>query len=287
MKILITGCQGQLGNEMRLALTGSEHTVLLTDVAELDICRADAVEDYVREHGITHIVNCAAYTSVDRAEEDPVTAARINTAAVENIARAAARHSVRVVHISTDYVFSGHDSLPYEENMPANPRTVYGKTKFAGEKVLQALCPAPVIIRTAWLYSSFGNNFVKTMLRLGRERDELNVVYDQVGSPTYAADLARAIMCVLGSPEWRPGVYHFTDAGVCSWYDFTKAILREAGIECRVNPILSSEYKYRTPRPPYSVLNTRKIRTVYGAETPYWLDSLSRCIAELRAKGEL
>lgn len=279
MKILITGSNGQLGNEMRLALSGRADTELfLTDIAELDITDEAAIEAYVTAHGITNIVNCAAYTSVDKAEEDEATAKTINVDAVRNLGLAAQRHNIRLLHISTDYVFNGSDSRPYSEAMPADPRTAYGRTKYAGEQALTSVCREAIIIRTAWLYSSFGNNFVKTMLRLSAERPELNVVYDQVGSPTYAADLARAIVKILFENRWQPGVYHFTDAGVCSWYDFTQAIVRLAGRQCRVNPILSSEYQYRTPRPAYSVLDTKKIRTTFAVETPYWLDSLERCI---------
>lgn len=281
MKILVTGCNGQLGNEMRLALEGRPAEVCYCDIDTLDLTKAIEVEEFVEKNQITHIVNCAAYTSVDKAEDDRLAAANVNINAVHNIAMAAMRHNVKVVHISTDYVFEGNACTPYEENMPALPRTVYGKTKFAGEQTLMSECPNSVILRTAWLYSSFGNNFVKTMLKLGREREELNVVYDQVGSPTYAADLAATIVCILFEREWKPGVYHFTNTGVCSWFDFTKAIMRIAGIGCKVSPILSSEYKYRTPRPPYSVLNTKKIRREYEIEIPYWLDSLEKCIKKL------
>ncbi|MCQ2344150.1 MAG: dTDP-4-dehydrorhamnose reductase [Paludibacteraceae bacterium] len=282
MRILVTGCNGQLGNEMRLALVGRPAEVFFCDIDTLDLTKPFEVEQFVDKNQITHIVNCAAYTSVDKAEDDRLAAANVNINAVHNIAMAALRHDIKVVHISTDYVFEGNACVPYEENMPAIPRTVYGKTKFAGEQTLIAENPNSIILRTAWLYSSFGNNFVKTMLKNGREREELNVVYDQVGSPTYAADLAEVIVKIMFEKDWKPGVYHFTNSGVCSWFDFTKAIMRIAGIECKINPILSSEYKYRTPRPPYSVLNTRKIRREFDIEIPYWLDSLERCIGILK-----
>ena len=281
MRILVTGCNGQLGNEMRLALEGRDAEVMFCDIDTLDLTNGFAVSRFVETNHITHIVNCAAYTSVDKAEDDRIMAAKVNIDAVHNIAMAAGANNARVLHISTDYVFDGRASTPYEEVMPALPSTVYGKTKFAGEQTLMSELPNSIVLRTAWLYSSFGNNFVKTMLRVGREKEEVSVVYDQVGGPTYAADLAAAIVTILFEREWKPGVYHFTNTGVCSWYDFAKAIFSIAGVECRVKPILSAEYKYRTPRPSYSVLNTNKIRNTYNIEIPYWMDSLKRCIEKL------
>lgn len=285
MKILITGCNGQLGNEMQqLMAAHPAHEYLLTDVAELDITSAEAVSQYVAEHGVELIVNCAAYTNVDKAEEDEATARLINAEAVANLART----GVRVIHVSTDYVFSGEGWIPCRESDPVAPRTAYGRTKLEGEQLLQQLCPEAVILRTAWLYSEYGNNFVKTMLRLGHERDELGVVYDQVGTPTYAADLAQAIYTIIESEEWHPGVYHFTNEGVCSWYDFTVEIHRQHNllhaddhIDCRVRPILSSAYQYKTPRPHYSVLDKQKIKDTYGVDIPYWTDGLRRCIERL------
>lgn len=285
MKILITGCNGQLGNEMQqLMAAHPAHEYLLTDVAELDITSAEAVAQYVAEHGVELIVNCAAYTNVDKAEEDEATARLINAEAVANLART----GVRVIHVSTDYVFSGEGWIPCRESDPVAPRTAYGRTKLEGEQLLQQLCPEAVILRTAWLYSEYGNNFVKTMLRLGHERDELGVVYDQVGTPTYAADLAQAIYTIIESEEWHPGVYHFTNEGVCSWYDFTVEIHRQHNllhaddhIDCRVRPILSSAYQYKTPRPHYSVLDKQKIKDTYGVDIPYWTDGLRRCIERL------
>lgn len=285
MKILITGCNGQLGNEMqRLMAAHPGHEYLLTDVAELDITSPEAVADYVLAHGVELIVNCAAYTNVDRAEEDEPTARLINAEAVANLARTGAR----VIHISTDYVFSGEGWIPCREDDPVAPRTAYGRTKLEGEQLLRELCPEAVILRTAWLYSEFGNNFVKTMLRLGHEREELGVVYDQIGTPTYAADLAAAIYAVIEAPEWHPGIYHFTNEGVCSWYDFTREIHRqhnllhpEDEIICRVRPILSSAYQYKTPRPHYSVLDKQKIKDTYHIDIPYWSEALTRCLQHL------
>ncbi|MBQ2608069.1 MAG: dTDP-4-dehydrorhamnose reductase, partial [Paludibacteraceae bacterium] len=226
--------------------------------------------------------NCAAYTNVDRAEEDEPTALRINADAVANLASTGRR----IIHVSTDYVFSGDEHLPCREDDPVAPRTAYGRTKLAGEQQLLSICPDAVILRTAWLYSSFGNNFVKTMMRLGREKESLGVVFDQIGTPTYAADLAAAIFTVLEAPEWHPGIYHFTNEGVCSWYDFTLAIHEEAGIDtCRVRPILSEEYVYKTPRPHYSVLDKSKFKKTFKVEIPHWMDGLRRCMNLLMAKG--
>ncbi|MBQ1874537.1 MAG: dTDP-4-dehydrorhamnose reductase [Paludibacteraceae bacterium] len=283
MNILITGCNGQLGNEMRvLSAAHPEHQYFFTDVEQLDITCREAVQDFVRANEIDLIVNCAAYTNVDRAEEDEPTALRINADAVANLASTGRR----IIHVSTDYVFSGDEHLPCRENDPVAPRTAYGRTKLAGEQQLLSICPDAVILRTAWLYSSFGNNFVKTMMRLGREKESLGVVFDQIGTPTYAADLAAAIFTVLEAPEWHPGIYHFTNEGVCSWYDFTLAIHEEAGIDtCRVRPILSEEYVYKTPRPHYSVLDKSKFKKTFKVEIPHWMDGLRRCMNLLMAKG--
>ena len=283
MNILITGCNGQLGNEMRvLSAAHPEHQYFFTDVEQLDITCREAVQDFVRANEIDLIVNCAAYTNVDRAEEDETTALRINADAVANLASTGRR----IIHVSTDYVFSGDEHLPCREDDPVAPRTAYGRTKLAGEQQLLSICPDAVILRTAWLYSSFGNNFVKTMMRLGREKESLGVVFDQIGTPTYAADLAAAIFTVLEAPEWHPGIYHFTNEGVCSWYDFTLAIHEEAGIDtCRVRPILSEEYVYKTPRPHYSVLDKSKFKKTFKVEIPHWMDGLRRCMNLLMAKG--
>ena len=253
MNILITGSNGQLGNEMRvLSKEHPKHTYFFTDVipAEgvqlLDITDKAAVAKFVADNAIELIVNCAAYTNVDKAEEDEVTAMKINAEALSVLGS----QGIRVIHISTDYVFSGDEHIPCRETDPVAPHTIYGITKLEGEKRLLAVCPEAVILRTAWLYSSFGNNFVKTMIRLGREKEQLGVVFDQIGTPTYAADLAWAIFTVIESNVWRPGIYHFTNEGVCSWYDFTLAIHELAGIRtCHVRPILSEEYAYKTPRP--------------------------------------
>lgn len=284
MNLLITGSNGQLGNEMRVALADyPEIKAFYTDVDTLDITDEGQIDAFVVENGITDVVNCAAYTAVDRAEDDEATATRVNVDAVRNLGVVAARRGLRLVHISTDYVFDGTGCKPYTEDMPVCPTNVYGRTKLAGEEALRSVCGDAVVIRTSWLYSSFGNNFVKTMLRLGRERDELGVIFDQVGTPTYAADLARAIIAVLRAGEWHSGTYHYSNEGVCSWYDFTKMIHHIAGIECNVKPIESGAYPVRTPRPHYSVLNKSKIKSTYSIEVPYWIDSLRRCIAVLES----
>ncbi len=286
MNILITGCNGQLGTEMRnLSATHPNHKYFFTDVAgtdagdvqKLDITDRDAIKQFVAENAIDLIVNCAAYTNVDKAEEDEATARLINAQAVQNLGLA----GTKVIHISTDYVFSGSESTPYLESDAVAPRTAYGRTKLEGEQLLTAANPEAVIIRTAWLYSPYGNNFVKTMLRLGAERDELRVVDDQIGTPTYAADLAAAIYAVIEAPEWHAGIYHFTDEGVCSWYDFTVEILRQAGIACKVTPIRSEEYAYKTPRPKYSVLDKTKIKRTFNIHIPEWQDSLAKCLVRL------
>lgn len=294
MRILITGCNGQLGNEMRVqSIQHPRHEYLYADIVQpenspvevhrLDITDRDAVHHFVQEQRIDLIVNCAAYTNVDKAEEDEMTARKINAEAVENLGTA----GCRLIHISTDYVFSGDEHVPCREDDSVAPRTAYGRTKWEGEERLHKVNPAAIVIRTAWLYSAYGNNFVKTMLRLGSERDNLGVVFDQIGTPTYAADLATAIYTIIETPQWKPGTYHFTNEGVCSWYDFTVEILRQAkektGKEqwAKVRPILSSEYQYKTPRPHYSVLDKGKIKRTFDMEIPYWTDGLHRCLCEI------
>ena len=287
MNILVTGSNGQLGNEMRvLSKSHPKHTYFFTDVVEsdgvsvLDITDRQAVSAFVAQNAIELIVNCAAYTNVDKAEEDEATAMKINADALSVLGR----QGVKVIHVSTDYVFSGDEYIPCRETDPVAPRTAYGRTKYEGEKRLLAECPEAVILRTAWLYSSFGNNFVKTMIRLGKERKELGVVFDQIGTPTYAADLAQAIFTVIECPVWHPGIFHFTNEGVCSWYDFTIAIHELAGIqECQVSPILSEEYQYKTPRPHYSVLDKSKFKKTFNVTIPHWMDGLKRCMMSLHS----
>lgn len=292
MNILVTGANGQLGTEMRLlSQLHKQHRYFFADVMVpenatettfvLDITDGKSVEAFVGEKQINCIVNCAAYTNVDRAEEDEAMALKINAEGVACLAGAAAKWGAKVVHVSTDYVFSGEEHEPCLESDPVAPRTAYGRTKLKGEQLLQKICPDAVIIRTAWLYSPFGNNFVKTMLRLSESHDVLKVVYDQIGTPTYAADLATAIFAAIESENWHAGIYHYTNEGVCSWFDFTHEIMRQAGKGVRVLPILSNEYAYRTPRPHYSVLNKSKIKTTFGVEIPHWTESLHKCLERL------
>ena len=277
--ILITGANGQLGSEIRVASAQfPQFRFFFTDVTELDICNREAVHAYMAENHMDGIVNCAAYTAVDKAEDDAETCYRINRDAVKNLAEAAREYKLDIIHVSTDYVFDGKSYLPYTEVMPVNPSSVYGKSKLEGERILMEICPEAVIVRTSWLYSSFGNNFVKTMLRLGQERDMLNVIFDQVGTPTYAADLAVALLSILAAGKPAAGIYHYSNEGVCSWYDFTRSIHRLAGISCDLVPIESKEYPVRTPRPHFSVLNKAKIKQTYGIEIPHWEDSLEKCI---------
>ena len=279
MNILITGANGQLGNEMRTLSAGHpEHTYFFTDVQELDICDAGGVKTFVADNDIDIIVNCAAYTAVDKAEDYAELCDRLNHLAPGYLAEAAEAVGAALVQISTDYVFDGTAHIPYTEDAPTCPTSVYGRTKLAGEQLAMARCSRTMIIRTAWLYSTFGNNFVKTMLRLGRERDSLGVVFDQIGTPTYAADLATTIFTAIGKGI-VPGIYHFSNEGVCSWYDFTLAIHRLAGITtCKVSPLHTNEYPARAPRPHYSVLDKTKLKQTLGIEIPHWEESLAQCI---------
>ena len=282
--ILITGANGQLGHEMQmLSEENSEYTYFFTDVAELDICNKQAVMDFVRTNDINVIVNCAAYTAVDKAEENVELCTKLNADAVGYLAEAAEANQSEFIQVSTDYVFDGTAHVPYQETDPTCPNSVYGNTKLVGEQNALTLCSRAMVIRTAWLYSTFGNNFVKTMIRLGKERDSIGVIFDQIGTPTYARDLARVIFTAIRQGV-VPGVYHFSNEGICSWYDFTKAIHRLAGItNCKVNPLHTEEYPTPAKRPHYSVLDKTKIKNTYHIEIPYWMDSLQSCIAELEA----
>lgn len=282
MNILITGCNGQLGNEMQLLENENpQHTYYNTDVAELDITNQLAIEQFVADHQIDGIVNCAAYTAVDKAEDNEELCTKLNAEAPAYLAHAIGKRGGWMIQISTDYVFDGTNHTPYTEDEDTCPNSVYGKTKLVGELNVQKLCERSMIIRTAWLYSTFGNNFVKTMIRLGNEKPELGVIFDQIGTPTYARDLAQVIMTAINKGI-VPGIYHFSNEGVISWYDFTKAIHRIAGITtCHVHPLHTSEYPTPAARPHYSVLDKTKIKQTYGIEVPYWEESLRECIAKL------
>ena len=282
MNILVTGCNGQLGNEMQLLeKENPQHTYFNTDVAELDITNQEAVEQYVASHEIDGIVNCAAYTAVDKAEDNEEFCSVLNSIAPAYLAAAIEKRGGWMIQISTDYVFDGTQHTPYVEDDDTCPNSVYGKTKLVGELNVQKLCKQSMIIRTAWLYSTFGNNFVKTMIRLGQEKPELGVIFDQIGTPTYARDLAAAIFTAINKGV-VPGVYHFSNEGVISWYDFTKAIHRLAGITtCHVRPLHTAEYPTPANRPHYSVLDKTKIKQTFDIEVPYWEESLCECIEKL------
>ena len=285
--ILVTGAYGQLGNEVRiLSANYPEYNFMFTDVDSLDITDKDELIDFVTGNDIRYIINCAAYTAVDKAEDDAELCEKINATAVKNLGLAATEAGAGIIHVSTDYVFDGTSCRPYTEDMPTKPCSVYGKTKLKGEKNLLKACPNAIIIRTAWLYSPFGNNFVKTMIKLGSERESLNVIFDQVGTPTYALDLADTILKAMDqtidSDHEKGGVYHFSNEGVCSWYDFTLKIHQLSGITtCQVKPIETKDYPTKAARPHYSVLNKAKIKATFGVEVPHWESSLQRCIDEL------
>jgi dTDP-4-dehydrorhamnose reductase len=282
MNILITGCNGQLGNEMQLLeQVHAEHRYFNTDVAELDITDSAAIERFVTENAIDGIVNCAAYTAVDKAEENQDFCRVLNADAPGYLAAAIEKRGGWMIQVSTDYVFDGTNHKPYVETDPVCPNSTYGRTKLAGEQAVMTNCSRSMVIRTAWLYSTFGNNFVKTMIRLGKEKQELGVIFDQIGTPTYARDLAVAIFAAI-SKGVVPGIYHFSNEGVISWYDFTKAIHRIAGIStCHVRPLHTEEYPTPAARPHYSVLDKTKIKQTFGIEIPYWEESLKECIEKL------
>lgn len=282
-KILVTGPNGQLGREISLLIPEfNEFDFTFVDRTSLNLSNIEAIETYFTNNQFDVIINTAAYTAVDRAEEDRVTAKFVNAAAVKKLAGIAKESKAQLIHISTDYVFDGENYRPYIETDHTNPQGVYGQTKLAGEEAMLALDPAnSIIIRTSWLYSSFGTNFVKTMLRLGKERDELGVIFDQVGTPTYAKDLARVILQGIQSSKFiskNCELYHYSNEGVCSWYDFAKAIFEMSNINCMVNPIESKEYPTPAKRPYYSVLNKKKIKSKLGITIPYWKDSLKECL---------
>ena len=282
MRILITGCNGQLGNEMQLLeKENPQHSYFNTDVAELDITDEAAIVKFVEDNEIDGIVNCAAYTAVDKAEDNQELCRKLNTVAPGYLAAAVEKRGGWMIQISTDYVFDGTNHTPYTEDEPTCPNSVYGSTKLEGEQAAQKGCKRTMIIRTAWLYSTFGNNFVKTMIRLGKEKPELGVIFDQIGTPTYARDLAVAIFAAINQGV-VPGIYHFSNEGVISWYDFTKAIHRIADITtCHVRPLHTAEYPTPANRPHYSVLDKTKIKQTYNLEIPYWEESLAQCIAKL------
>jgi len=287
-RILITGANGQLGSELRKSSNlFPEFSFVFTDLNELDITNPAAVEAMLADEKPQWLINCAAYTAVDKAETEEETAWVINAVAPAILAEKSNAIGCRYVQISTDYVFNGKNYLPYVEEDEVCPTSVYGNTKLEGELISLTNNPNTLIIRTSWLYSSFGNNFVKSMIRLGQERDQLNVIFDQIGTPTYAGDLAWTILEIIhktesGTTKFVPGTYHFSNEGVCSWYDFALAIHQIYGIDCQVNAIESKEYPSPVARPPYSVLNKSKIKGIFGIQIPYWRTSLEKCIIEIK-----
>jgi len=289
MKIIVTGSKGQLGRSIQeIAPEYPELSFVFTDVEELDICDATKVSEFFAGENPAAVVNCAAYTAVDKAEKETALAGAINHLAVANLARACKNSGAKLIHISTDYLFDGNKSTPYHEKDIVRPQSVYGITKLEGETAILRADIKAIVIRTSWLYSAYGNNFVKTMLRLGKEKEQLGVVCDQVGTPTFAGDLAKVIVGILtktatDSKHFVPGIYHYSNEGAASWYDFTKAIFEyQTGITCRVNPIDTLAYPTPAARPAYSVLNKSKIKTTFAIEIPYWRDSLKVCLIKLK-----
>jgi len=278
--ILVTGANGQLGSEIQKLSMEFNGNFFFTDYQDLDITDRLALSNFCHSNNIDTIINCAAYTAVDKAEEDKVTADRINHLATKYLAEISKENNISLVHVSTDYVFDGKAFQPYSESNPVNPQSVYGKTKLDGENILLQINPKnSIIIRTSWVYSSFGANFVKTMLRLGKEKDELSVIFDQIGTPTYANDLAAAILNILEQLKSDSiEVYHYSNEGVCSWYDFAKTIFELSNIQCQVNPIETVQYPTPATRPHYSVLNKSKIKNQFKLTIPYWKDSLQNCL---------
>lgn len=285
--VLITGSNGQLGSEIKsLSNQYSQLNFIFTDVDELDITNEFELKNYFSVNKIDFIVNCAAYTAVDKAETDKDNAYKINVTAAENLAEISNNFGTTLIHVSTDYVFNGHHYRPYCEEDITNPASVYGFTKEKGEKAVELFADKWYIVRTSWLYSQFKHNFVKTMLRLGHEKDKLAVVFDQVGTPTNAEDLASAILQIIdyniNNKDKHYGIYHYSNEGVCSWYDFAKQIMRIADLNCEVNPIETKDFPTAAKRPFYSVMNKSKIKENFNIEIPYWKDSLAKCIEKIK-----
>ena len=278
--ILVTGSKGQLGSELQELSSEYDYNFYFTDKDSLDITDKESIAAFIKNNAIDTIINAAAYTAVDKAEDDAVNADKVNHLATQYLAEITKEHNIKLIHVSTDYVFDGKNYKPYTEDDATNPNGVYGATKLAGEKAMQEINPKnAIIIRTSWVYSSFGANFVKTMLRLGKERDSLGVIFDQVGTPTYARDLAKAILEILPKiKNDNVAIYNYSNEGVLSWYDFAKEIMRMAKLDCQINPIETKEYPTPATRPHYSLLNKAKIKKEFNIEIPYWKDSLDACL---------
>ena len=290
MRVLITGSNGQLGSEIKeLATNYKKVDFIFKDLPELDICNFKALQAFIIDHKINAVINCAAYTAVDKAEEESIIATKVNYEGVLNIVNALAKVNGKLIHISTDYVFDGDHFLPYKESDPVSPIGVYGETKRAGELAVLKSAIDSVVIRTSWLYSSYGNNFVKTMLRLGIQKENLGVIFDQVGTPTYARDLAKTCLEILtgvnsAKISKNGNLYHYSNEGVASWYDFAVAIMEFGKVDCQVKPIQTKDYPTLAKRPHFSVLNKTKIKTDFEIEIPYWRDALVSCINKLENK---
>jgi dTDP-4-dehydrorhamnose reductase len=286
MNILVTGSNGQLGSEIKvLSHAFPQYNFIFTDIAELDITSKESVSCFFEENKIDLIINAAAYTAVDKAESDKDNAMLVNSTAVKILSEASEKYNAFLIHTSTDYVFDGNGKRPYLESDSVSPQSVYGSSKLSGEVEMQKICRKGIIIRTAWLYSAFGNNFVKTILRVGKERGELKVVNDQFGSPTYAADLAKAIIDIIPQIDKidKVELFHYSNEGIITWFDFAKAIIESSGINCKVNPVSSAEFPTPVKRPSYSVLDKSKIKSTFGIEVPSWKESLEICLGKLLA----
>lgn len=287
--VLVTGANGQLGSELQEIIKNNsipDCNFIFTDIDTLDITDEPALDEFVSQNQIGFIVNCAAYTAVDKAETETTMATLLNTMAPSYLAAVAKKNHAKLIHISTDYVFDGTNCIPYNEEDETNPQSAYGLTKQGGELAIQNLFKDYIVIRTSWLYSAFGSNFVKTIRKYAAERGELNVVYDQIGAPTYARDLAYTIIkiieaAIMDSTGFKPGIYHYANEGVCSWYDFAKEIIAISRISCIVNPIATKDYPLPAKRPSYSIFDKAKIKSTYNITIPYWKDSLYECIERL------
>ncbi len=284
-RIVVCGSNGQLGQCLRDVSVLIPHEWLFTDIEELDITRADDVKAYLQQHKPAVVINCSAYTAVDNAENEPEAAYAVNALAVANLAGACKEYGSDFIHISTDYVFDGSNNTPYTETDSVNPLNVYGASKLKGEQLAMEALPETLVIRTSWLYSEYGKNFLKTMLKLGVEKSELRVIYDQTGTPTYAGDLAHTIIAIaskiIAGESFARGIYHYSNEGVCSWYDFASMIMKTKHIKCKITPILSSEFKTAVKRPAYSVLSKDKIKTTLNMSIPFWVDSMEMCLSKL------
>lgn len=280
MNILVTGSNGQVGSELQaLANTYPNFSFVFVDKEDLDIGNQEAVQAFFEAQTFDYCINCAAYTAVDKAESDTETARLVNALGPQNLALACQKHQTRLVQISTDYVYHNTQNTPFIETDPTSPQSIYGRTKLEGEQLALSNHPETLIIRTSWVYSSFGNNFVKTMIRLGNDRDALSIIFDQIGSPTYAKDLAKAILDIIQqNPSEFTGIYHYSNEGVCSWFDFAQAIFELEGIECNTSPIETKDYPTPAKRPHFSLLNKNKIKATFALEIPYWRDSLKACL---------